>query len=91
MSAPEPTRITAALNLRGLYGPEVDAACGVEEPAVDMWEAGKLVPTPNQIRRLARLTGFPVAYFYQRPVQHICHCQIFVCFGSGATHARYRS
>lgn len=57
-------RITAALDLRGLYGPEVDRACGVEEPTVDQWEAGELVPTPEQVDALARLTDFPVAYFY---------------------------
>lgn len=65
---PIPERITSALDLRGLYGPEVDRACGVEEPAVDLWEAGDLVPTREQVEALARLTDFPVAYFY-RPVK----------------------
>jgi hypothetical protein len=62
---PTPERITAALNIMNLYGPEVDEACGVEEPAVDMWEAGLLVPTREQIHRLAMLTGFPWRFFYQ--------------------------
>lgn len=64
---PVPERITAALDIRGLYGPEVDRACGVEEPAVDLWEAGDLVPTREQVEGLARLTGFPVRFFYLPP------------------------
>lgn len=73
---PVPARITAALDLCGLYGPEVDHACGVEEPAVDRWEAGELVLTGEQVRALARLTGFPVAFFYQ-PMQPVG--RVWVC------------
>lgn len=58
-----PYRITQALNLRALYGPEVDEACGVEEPAVDEWEAGVRYPSWDQLRALAVLTDFPVWYF----------------------------
>jgi len=61
---PNPERITMALDLRWLSGPEVDRACGAEEPAVDLWEAGDLVPTAEQVAKLAALTGFPVAFFY---------------------------
>lgn len=64
---PTPERITAALNIMNLYGPEVDEACGVAEPAVDMWEAGLLIPTREQIHRLALLTGFPWRFFYMPP------------------------
>src|SRR5215469_14494842 len=53
-----PARITIALDLRGLEGPEVDAACGGEEPDVDMWELGLAVPAPEQVMKLAELTGF---------------------------------
>jgi transcriptional regulator with XRE-family HTH domain len=89
---PEPSRITAALDLRGLYGPEVDQACGVEEPTVDQWETGELVPTPTQIKRLAILTGFPVGYFYREPVRHICKCDIFVCrIHEGIPLSHYRT
>jgi hypothetical protein len=59
----KPWRITAALDLGQLYGPEVDRACGVEEPAVDRWEAGELYPTWEQLEALSRLTNFPVAFF----------------------------
>jgi hypothetical protein len=62
---PTPARITLALDMRGLYGPEVDEACGVAEPAVDQWETGQLVPTFEQLERLAKLTGHPVAFFYE--------------------------
>lgn len=75
---PEPTRITAALDLRGLHGPEVDHACGVEEPAVDQWETGELVPTPGQVKRLALLTGFPVEFFYLPPIESLSG-RIFIC------------
>jgi hypothetical protein len=52
-----PYRITAALDARGLHGPEVDVACGAAEPDVDLWEAGKLYPTWEQVVLLAKLTG----------------------------------
>lgn len=58
-----PYRITTALDIRALYGPEVDQACGVEEPAVDQWEAGELYPTWEQLLALAELTQFPVKFF----------------------------
>lgn len=67
----EPSRITAALNLRELYGPEVDRACGVAEPAVDLWESGDLVPTDEQVEALARLTAFPVEFFYGPPLPDV--------------------
>lgn len=58
-----PHRITQALDLRGMDGPDVDVACGAAEPAVDEWEAGTRVPTGRQLRKLAALTGFPPAFF----------------------------
>lgn len=60
-----PHRITSALDIRQLYGPEVDHACGVEEPAVDQWEEGVLYPTWEQLCALAELTDFPVEFFTQ--------------------------
>jgi hypothetical protein len=64
---PTPERITQALDLRELYGPEVDEALGGEEPMVDEWESGARVPTLMQIQALAELTGFSVRYFYLPP------------------------
>lgn len=58
-----PDAITAALDLGRLYGPQVDEACGVEEPAVDMWETGELYPSWDQLLALSALTGFPVDFF----------------------------
>lgn len=63
---PVPARITLALDAGGHQGPEVDTACGAAEPAVDLWECGVEVPTGEQVKLLARLTGFPVAFFYER-------------------------
>jgi hypothetical protein len=59
-----PHRITMALDLRELYGPEVDAACGAVEPDVDRWEAGELYPTWQQLLLLAELTGFLPKWFF---------------------------
>jgi len=59
-----PRRITLALDLRDLYGPEVDRALGGEEPMVDEWEAGIRTPTDEQLWQLALLTSFPVPFFY---------------------------
>lgn len=64
---PTPERITMALDLRELYGPEVDRALGGEEPMVDEWESGVRVPALTQIQALAKLTEFPVRFFYQPP------------------------
>jgi hypothetical protein len=64
---PTPERITMALTLCDLYGPEVDEALGGEEPMVDEWEAGVRVPSVDQMRALAKLTGFPVKFFYLPP------------------------
>jgi hypothetical protein len=64
---PTPERITMALNLRDLYGPEVDQALGGEEPMVDEWESGVRVPDFAQVQALAELTDFPVRFFYLAP------------------------
>lgn len=76
-----PWRITSALDMRSLYGPEVDEACGVEEPTVDRWEAGEVYPTWEQLNSLARLTGFPVQYF-TRPGAPL-EGPVFICSRSG--------
>lgn len=64
---PTPERITAALDICDLYGPEVDEALGGEEPMVDEWETGERIPTREQLQALARLTGFPVDFFFLPP------------------------
>jgi hypothetical protein len=60
-----PDRITLALDLCGLYGPDVDRACLAEEPAVDEWEAGTAAPTWEQLTALATLTGFRPRLFFE--------------------------
>ena len=62
---PNRHRITLALDYRMLDGPEVDVWCGGKEPMVDMWEAGTLVPTGEQVMLLAALTQYPVEWFYK--------------------------
>lgn len=62
---PVPERITIALDAAGLWGPEVDRALGVEEPTVDLWETGELVPSPDQVRALAKLCGVTPTMLYR--------------------------
>lgn len=80
-----PHRITLALDLGQHYGPGVDRACGVEEPAVDQWEAGILYPTFEQLLALAELTAFPIGFFLM-PEDGEIHALgpgiAFVCFRS---------
>lgn len=61
-----PFRITQALDGAGLFGPEVDVACGAVEPAVDEWEAGVRYPTFEQLLLLAELTGHDPEWFFGR-------------------------
>jgi transcriptional regulator with XRE-family HTH domain len=61
---PVPARITIALDSIGAEGPQVDIDLGGKEPMVDQWEAGELVPTREQIERLAAYTGMTPEYFY---------------------------
>ncbi|WKX02042.1 hypothetical protein Q3O43_29655 (plasmid) [Rhodococcus aetherivorans] len=50
-----PFYLTELLNAGGHCGPEVDAACLAEEPAVDRWEVGVEYPSWEQTVALARL------------------------------------
>lgn len=61
---PEAVRIGIALDIRDMYGPEVDESLATTEPTVDQWEAGQLTATELDVRRLATLTGFPPPWFY---------------------------
>lgn len=63
-----PHHITAALNFCNLYGPEVDIACGAKEPDVDMWEAGVLYPSWEQVVALGKLCGRHPIRFMGPPV-----------------------
>lgn len=65
---PDRDRITSALDFRMMHGPEVDEALGVHnafDTTVDAWEAGTEIPSEDDIRRLATLTGFAPEWFYQ--------------------------
>jgi hypothetical protein len=82
-----PARITLALDMCGLEGPAVDIACGGTEPDVDMWELGLAVPTPEQLEKLASLTGFTVAHFYMPIDPGPLTGPVFIC-GSGDCESR---
>jgi len=78
--APAASRITCALDKGQHYGPQVDAALGVlaDPPdVVDRWEAGTLVPTFAEVRRLAVMTGFLVEWFYRPELEPIG--PVFIC------------
>ena len=71
---PVPMRITRALDIAGLDGPEVDEQVGTYEGNpdgdVDDWEAGRAIPSGEQVRMLVELTGFPISFFYRAPSVH---------------------
>lgn len=63
----QPARVTMALNLYELEGPEVDEALGVladdgTDSVVDAWEAGTATLQAIDVRRLATLTGMTPAW-----------------------------
>ncbi|QHE73529.1 hypothetical protein [Rhodococcus sp. WAY2] len=62
-----PDRITAALDMSGLEGPQVDIDCGTTEPDVDRWELGIKYPTWEQFLALCRLTATPISFFFREP------------------------
>lgn len=77
---PERTRITSALDARGMDGPEVDEALGVAnalDTVVDSWEAGEAVPSAEELRRLAFLTGYTVSWFFGGPMPTLEG--VFIC------------
>lgn len=61
-----PAWITVALDRQELGSPEVDIACGAEEPSVDHWELGVEYPTWEQTRKLAALCGVGVEFLCQQ-------------------------
>lgn len=87
---PIPARITLALDTRGLYGPEVDLACGTFEgnPAgdVDAWEDGTAVPSAEQVVLLAALVHMPVEYFYAPIEDYERGFAMFICDRSKRKH-----
>jgi hypothetical protein len=66
-----PARITMALDVRGLDGPEIDEQVGTfhGNPSgdIDRWEQALAVPSREQVQLLGKLTDFPPAWFY-RPI-----------------------
>lgn len=91
---PVPGRITWALDMPmaegavgPLEGPGVDEFCGVQEPTVDLWETGEVIPSDEELARLAELTGYPVEWFY-RPMLDLSGA--FACVSSGPRHGCYR-
>lgn len=83
---PVPARITIALDMCGLEGPEVDIACGAVEPAVDNWEAGIEVPSAEQVRLLAKLCDLPVRYFYEPADELVIEGPVFICDRTKRVH-----
>jgi transcriptional regulator with XRE-family HTH domain len=78
--------ITMWLDYRRLDGPEVDAACGVAEPTVDLWEAGRVYPTWEQLTALAKLCQVAVWKFTEDPL--IEPGAVFICGGRRNAAAR---
>lgn len=78
-----PDMITMWLDFRGLDGPGVDAACGVAEPTVDLWEAGRVYPSWEQLTALAKLCQVAVWKFTEDPI--VDSGQFFLCRSRGKT------
>lgn len=69
-----PWQITIALDAMGLEGPEVDVACGAQEPDVDRWESGDLYPTWDQVLALSKLTGrLPILFMEYKETKIAIH------------------
>jgi hypothetical protein len=64
-----PARITMAMDLAGLDGPDVDERCGTyhgnPDGDIDRWEQALAVPSAEQVALMAEVTGFPIAWFYR--------------------------
>lgn len=82
---PYPERITMALDapaapgaIGPLEGPGVDEFCGVQEPTVDLWETGEVIPSNEELALLAELTGYPVEFFFQ-PAPTLDTGRVFLC------------
>ena len=92
---PYPARITQALDCPAapgavgpLEGPGVDEFCGVQEPTVDLWETGEVIPSDEELAALAELTGYPVEFFFTEPVR-LDTSKAFFCVSSGPRHGCY--
>lgn len=64
MGDPQPWRISLALDIAGLYDPELSAALDVPVGEVDRWEEGMTIPSSEQLVALASLTKHDVGYFF---------------------------
>lgn len=64
-----PARITMAMDMAGLSGPQVDRDCGTyhgnPDGDIDRWEQALAVPSPEQVRLMAKVTGCPIPFFYK--------------------------
>lgn len=64
-----PARISIAMDIAGLDGHGVDLRCGTyhgnPDGDIDRWEQALKTPSPEQVRLMAEVTGFPIAWFYR--------------------------
>lgn len=79
-----PYLITMYLDGADLFGPEVDAACGVPEPTVDRWEQGLVYPTWDQLNALAELCKVLPRSFI-RDTDEDPTARMFLCGRNAAT------
>lgn len=61
----QPWALTVVLDRQDLYDPELSAELGVPVGEVDRWEEGTTIPTIEEAKALARLTGYPLRWFYR--------------------------
>jgi transcriptional regulator with XRE-family HTH domain len=77
----QPWALTTALDLEDLWDPELSAAVGCVIGEIDRWEEGTTAPTVEQAKALARITGFPLRWFYQPGPPPEMTATIFMCPG----------
>jgi hypothetical protein len=81
-----PARITIALDICGLDGPEIDEQVGTwhgnPDGDIDRWEQALAVPSPQQVELLATLTECTVAWFYEplEPGPMLENGPVWMCF-----------
>lgn len=86
----QPWALTQALDSRDLYDPELSNALDVPVGEVDRWEEGITIPTVEQAKAIAEVTGYPLRFFYQdKPPPQIDG--MFICPGGWTEVEQYVS
>lgn len=67
----DPRRVTLARRAAGMAKRELAKALDVSPASVTQYEAGRMVPRPPVVGRMALILGCPVGYFYDGPGRRV--------------------